>query len=74
MTQEPKCERCTFVPKILREQVELLSEKSKTKDISIAELVALSEAMDKLMNRLYTLYNMSFFRPARPKSSNAKPS
>lgn len=67
-----KCEKCTVVPKILREQVELLSEKSKTKDISIAELVALSEAMDKLMSRLYTLYNMSFFRPASPKSS--KPS
>lgn len=70
MEANNKCEKCTVVPKILREQVELLSEKSKTKDISIAELVALSEAMDKLMNRLYTLYNMSFFRPARPKSSN----
>lgn len=48
MTQEPKCERCTFVPKILREQIELLSEKSKTEGISIAELVALSEAMSGL--------------------------
>lgn len=44
-----KCEKCTVVPKILREQVELLSEKSKTKGISIAELVALSEAMSGLV-------------------------
>lgn len=68
MEANNKCERCTIVPKILREQIELLSEKSKNEGISIAELVALSEAMDKLMSRLHTLYNMSFFRPARPKS------
>lgn len=71
MTSNSKCEKCTVVPQILREQLELLSEKSKTKDISIAELVALSEAMDKLMSRLYTLYNMSFFRPARDKSNKS---
>ncbi len=68
MKTSRECGKCTVVPEILREQMELLSEKSKTKGISIAELVALSEAMDKLMSRLYTLYNMSFFRPARPKS------
>lgn len=50
-----KCEKCTVVPKILREQIELLSEKSKTEGISIAELVALSEAMDKLLNSHYKL-------------------
>lgn len=57
-----KCEKCTVVPKILREQVELLSEKSKTKDISIAELVALSEAMDKLMNRYRTTRSLPCWR------------
>lgn len=49
MTQEPKCERCTFLPEILREQLELLSEKSKDKKISVAELVALSDAMSGLV-------------------------
>lgn len=72
MTQEHKCEKCTFLPEILREQLELLSEKSKTEGISIAELVALSEAMDKLMSRVITLYNLSFFRPARDKSSKSQ--
>ena len=64
-----KCEKCTFVPEILREQLELLSEKSKDKNISSAELVALSEVMDKLMNRLSSLYSLSFFRPAGAKTS-----
>ena len=64
-----KCEKCTFVPEILREQLELLSEKSKDKNISSAELVALSEVMDKLMNRLSSLYSLSFFRPAGSKTS-----
>lgn len=40
-----KCEKCTVVPEILREQLELLSEKSKDKNISVSELVALSDAM-----------------------------
>lgn len=72
MEANNKCEKCTVVPEILREQIELLSEKSKTEGISIAELVALSEAMDKLMNRVITLYNLSFFRPARDKSSKSR--
>lgn len=62
-----KCEKCIVVPEILREQLELLSEKSKDKNISSAELVALSEVMDKLMNRLSSLYSLSFFRPAGTK-------
>lgn len=49
MASNSKCEKCTVVPKILREQIELLSEKSKTEGISIAELVALSEAMSGLV-------------------------
>lgn len=64
-----KCEKCIVVPEILREQLELLSEKSKDKNISSAELVALSEVMDKLMNRLSSLYSLSFFRPAGAKTS-----
>ncbi len=44
-----KCEKCTVVPEILREQLELLSEKSKDKNISAAELVALSDAMSGLV-------------------------
>lgn len=52
---QDKCEKCTVVPEILREQIELLSEKSKDKNISAAELVALSEAMDKLINSHYKL-------------------
>lgn len=49
-----KCEKCTVVPEILREQLELLSEKSKDKNISVYELVALSEAMDKLISKYHT--------------------
>lgn len=44
-----KCEKCTVVPEILREQLELLSEKSKDKNISVSELVFLSYAMSGLV-------------------------
>ena len=47
-----KCEKCTFVPEILREQLELLSEKSKDKNISVSELVDLTHAMNGLVRAL----------------------
>ncbi len=58
-----KCEKCTVVPEILREQLELLSEKSKDKNISVSELVSLSEAMDKLMSK----YHIARSLPCRRK-------
>ena len=58
-----KCEKCTVVPEILREQLELLSEKSKDKNISVSELVALSEVMDKLMSK----YHIARSLPCRRK-------
>ena len=47
-----KCEKCTVVPEILREQLELLSEKSKDKNISVSELVDLTHAMNGLVRAL----------------------
>lgn len=52
MNPDSKCERCTFVPEIIREQLALLSDKSKAKDVSAFELAVLTQAMCELLNCL----------------------
>lgn len=66
MVTETKCSKCTLALEFLKEQLELLSEKSKAKDISVADLVALSAVMDKLINTLPSVsYAFTAFHPAK---------
>lgn len=49
MVPEIKCSKCTLVPEFLKEQLALLSEKSKAKDISVTDLVNLTDTMSRLV-------------------------
>lgn len=50
---EERCKKCELIPQLIKDQLLLLSEKSKEPDIGVADLVALTQTMDSLTETLY---------------------
>lgn len=50
---EERCKKCELIPQLIKDQLVLLSEKSKEPNISVADLVTLTQTMDSLTETLY---------------------
>lgn len=48
-----RCKKCELIPQLIKDQLLLLSKKSKEPDIGVADLVALTQTMDSLTETLY---------------------
>lgn len=55
---EEKCKKCELIPQLIKDQLILLSEKSKEPNISVADLVALAQTMSNLTDTLYKIRYM----------------
>ena len=55
---EERCKKCELIPQLIKDQLLLLSEKSKEPDIGVADLVALAQTMSNLTDTLYKIRYM----------------